>query len=162
GVRIAEGRARDQKGVEEADYHVTRLLLSHQPCERYHGYSSWCCRYGSSFMIRRSWLALTFLLLVGPSVLGEAPVDLCVDPLPAGALTGLGSIRFLHPSRIRHLAFLPGDQQILGVCEQEVRLWDVRTGRQTMSFPGLNSIMCAALSPDGKTAAVAENGARIF
>src|SRR5262249_1013050 len=41
-------------------------------------------------------------------------------------------------------------------------LWNVRTGRQTMSFPGLNSIMCAALSPDGKTAAVAENGARIF
>jgi len=113
-------------------------------------------------MIRRSWLALTFLLLVGPSVLGEARVDLCDDPLPEGALTRLGSIRFLHPSRIRHLAFLPGDQQILGVCEQEVRLWDVRTGRQTMSFPGLNSIMCAALSPDGKTAAVAENGARIF
>ena len=121
-------------------------------------------------MIRRSWLALTFLLLVGPSVSGKAEVDCFDDPLPEGALARLGSIRFLHPGRIRHLAFLPGDRQILGVCEEAVRLWDVDSGRQAKTFPELNSIlfadrnsiMCAALSPDGKTAAIAENGRRIF
>jgi RNA polymerase sigma factor (sigma-70 family) len=83
------------------------------------------------------------------------------DPLPAGALVRLGTVRFRNSSPPALLAFRPGKPQLLsvsggdeGVC---VRLWDARSGRilrQTRT-PLPAGVSDAALSSDGKYLAVA-------
>jgi WD40 repeat protein len=96
-------------------------------------------------------------------VSGQHAVERFGDVLPEGAIARLGSVRFLHEDWVRHLAFLPGDRDLFGACGLKACLWHVDSGRLKTEFPRPDSsIMCAALSPDAKTVAIAENGNRIF
>ena len=109
-------------------------------------------------------LAVVLLVWSGQSGASgeEKPrLDLHGDPLPQGASARLGSTRFLHEDWVRLLAFLPGDKHLLAACGRVTCVWDADSGRLVRRFPP-DSIMCAALSPDKKIVAVAENGPRVF
>src|SRR5262245_45966231 len=117
--------------------------------------------------MRRLQLVAVCLLVVVPNLEAQEPTakprrDLHGDPLPAGAVARLGSIRFLNEGGVGHLAFLPGDQQLLAGNGSAVCIWDVKTGVELRRFAQANSNMCTALAPDKKTVAFAENGRRIF
>ena len=114
-------------------------------------------------MTGRICLGLILYLLSVPFVSGQHAVERFGDVLPEGAIARLGSVRFLHEDWVRHLAFLPGDRDLFGACGLKACLWHVDSGRLKTEFPRPDSsIMCAALSPDAKTVAIAENGNRIF
>jgi len=89
-----------------------------------------------------------------PALAGNAaPVDLQGDPLPAGAIARLGTVRFRVAGR---LTFAPDGKTIAGVYHDVVRLWDAATGKEIRRFgrhePWATS---AVFSPDGKTLATA-------
>jgi WD40 repeat protein len=93
---------------------------------------------------------------------GEALLtDLYGDPLPAGAIARLGSIRFLHDG-INGLTILPGDKELLGACRHGVCIWDAGSGRPIKHFGQLNGVTCAAVSPDRSAIVVGEDGGKLF
>jgi WD40 repeat protein len=104
-------------------------------------------------------------------------VDLNGDPLPAGALARLGTLRWRHPASVTFVAF-PDDQTLLtGSVDRTLRLWDRATGKEIRRFAIPNQPVAmrapqpaavvrlqarnaggqltAALSHDGNTLAVA-------
>jgi len=78
----------------------------------------------------------------------------------------LGEHRFVHHGRFRSLYFLPSGEELLAVTEDEACVWDVRTGKQRVRFeyqPGeATSTMCGAMSRDGQTLLLAENGPLLY
>jgi WD40 repeat protein len=75
------------------------------------------------------------------------------DPLPPGAITRLGSIRFRHllPS---HCVAFAGDGKTLAWADPEgrIHIWETATARELRRFPGQPGYSIA-LSPDGKMVA---------
>jgi WD40 repeat protein len=112
---------------------------------------------------------------------GPARVDRQGDPLPAGALARLGTLRLRHGTNVTQVAFLPGGKAMLTVSQDNVvRLWDMESGKAIHRFgkkqagnPGMGAggmirgrvVMGwgganfggfnVALAPDGKTLAIA-------
>jgi WD40 repeat protein len=87
--------------------------------------------------------------------------DLHGDPLPAGAIARLGTIRFrYHTFRTPHLAFSRDGQALVAAGEGVgIRVWDSTTGRVVRETPlGKFQVTGFALSPDGKLAAVGGYG----
>jgi WD40 repeat protein len=85
-------------------------------------------------------------------------VDLYGDPLPAGAVGRLGTIRFRRDSNgLTELAFLPDGKTILTASQgHEVQLWDAASGRLVREIRvGPLSIAAFALAPDAKHFAIA-------
>jgi RNA polymerase sigma factor (sigma-70 family) len=82
------------------------------------------------------------------------PAAAPLDPLPEGALTRAGTIRFRHGSVVTSLSY-SRDGKVLasGGWDAKVRVWEAATGKeiQTISLP--NRVLSVALSPDGKTVA---------
>jgi WD40 repeat protein len=70
----------------------------------------------------------------------EAPkeagrTDLHGDPLPAGALARLGTLRWRHGTPVTHVAFLPNGKTVLTASQDNrVRLWDLETGKELRRF----------------------------
>ncbi len=105
----------------------------------------------------------------GGSSLAQEPAgprtDASGDPLPAGALARLGSLRWSHPQPVVFVAFLPDGKAVLtGAADHVFRLWDRTSGKEIRRYvvpaPAANDsfrryTVAAALSPDGKTLAVA-------
>jgi WD40 repeat protein len=99
----------------------------------------------------------TLTLVVGLSSLPAATVaaapkpriDAFGDPLPAGAVTRIGTIRFRHSDTIYSLAYSPDGKRITSAAQNAFAVWDARTGRRLslVCFPWRHA--CPAVSPDG-------------
>jgi RNA polymerase sigma factor (sigma-70 family) len=87
-----------------------------------------------------------------------AHTDLYGDPLPPEVVARLGTVRFRHGENVFALAFSPDGARLLSADWYGARLWDAASGREIRRigprFP--TSLQSVALTPDGKTAALAE------
>jgi RNA polymerase sigma factor (sigma-70 family) len=118
-----------------------------------------------------------------PEVKGEekpTATDAIGDPLPTGAVSRLGNLRWQHGTTVRYLAYLGDGKEMLTVGQDSViRIWDAATGKEVRKFgkaqaggnggvmqfqgaavggammlPGMNLLSSVALSPDEKTLAL--------
>jgi WD40 repeat protein len=91
-----------------------------------------------------------------------ARTDRFGDPLPAGALSRFGTVRFRPgASYVTALAFTPDGKQLLSLANA-LNVWDVATGKElrhiTAAAGPNSSIRSLSASPDGKWAATFESG----
>jgi hypothetical protein len=77
--------------------------------------------------------------------------DADTDPLPAGALARLGTLRWGHNSPLRSLAFSPDGRTVaVGYADGEIWLWEAATGAVRRRLPGHRGVIWSlAFSPDG-------------
>jgi WD40 repeat protein len=92
----------------------------------------------------------------GPADDGPARVDRQGDPLPAGAIARLGTIRWRQPLRdgsgFARVSFSPDGKTLISTGDCGLCLWDVSTGKQLSWSPdNAARIRAAVFSPDGKT-----------
>jgi RNA polymerase sigma factor (sigma-70 family) len=75
------------------------------------------------------------------------------DPLPAEAISRLGSVRFRHGSLITSLAFTPDGKQLISKSDDGLRIWAAATGRELghVTVEPDDSILAAFVPRDGKT-----------
>src|SRR5262245_36638932 len=102
---------------------------------------------------------LAALWASAPALSDEPRTDRYGDPLPAGAVARLGTIRFRHGGAYAPMAdFLPDGNTILSATSDgKLRFWDAATGKLLQMLPtqqGEEYQQCAALSRDGKKVAV--------
>jgi WD40 repeat protein len=87
-----------------------------------------------------------------PGRLGRT--DCFGDPLPAGALARMGSLRWRHGSLVNSAAYSPDGKLIVsGGSDNAVRLWEAATGKQVRCLQERGEVRSVAFSPDGKTIA---------
>lgn len=84
------------------------------------------------------------------------------DPLPEGAVTRIGTLRFRQGGgKINRLLLTPDGSTLISKSfygERAVCVWDAATGRLLRQFPGHHEENRAvALSPDGKTLAIGQD-----
>jgi RNA polymerase sigma factor (sigma-70 family) len=87
------------------------------------------------------------------AVPAERPgTDLYGDPLPAGAVVRLGTVRFRHAEGVTGFAFVPGGKALIaGSHDGTLRLWEVPTGKEIRRFLGhKGAVHRLALSADGR------------
>src|SRR5262245_22845098 len=76
----------------------------------------------------------------GPAAPGDQPGakdshnDLYGDPLPAGALARMGTVRFRHGGDLYFVACLPKGQLLTAGNDRTARLWDLASGKETRRF----------------------------
>jgi len=70
------------------------------------------------------------------------------SPQPSGKLGPLVDLK-LHGGLLWSTAFLPGTDDVLTVGGSDARLWDVKTGREKMSFSPHGAVASARFSPKG-------------
>ncbi|HTU18961.1 MAG TPA: sigma-70 family RNA polymerase sigma factor [Gemmataceae bacterium] len=81
--------------------------------------------------------------------------DQAGDPLPAEALSRLGTIRFRHGELIQYLAFGPDGKTLVSHGGGSgIRFWDVSTGKEIQRFLEQANAQSIALSPNGKLLAI--------
>src|SRR5437016_1275739 len=84
-----------------------------------------------------------------------ARVDRFGDPLPAGAVARLGSVRFHHPGGVIAAVFAPDGKTILVAGMEKkglsLRFWESATGKEQTRFAVENADLTGlAFTPDGK------------
>jgi RNA polymerase sigma factor (sigma-70 family) len=105
-----------------------------------------------------------------------AATDTVGDPLPPGAVSRLGNLRWQHGTAVRFLAYLGDGKEVLTASQDgALRVWDAATGKLMRKFgkvgnaggnggvmvfpaqagammmPAMNVLSAVALSPDQKT-----------
>jgi WD40 repeat protein len=89
-----------------------------------------------------------------PGNQGPPRVDRHGDPLPAGAIARLGTIRWRQPLRdgsgFARVSFSPDGKVLISTGDCGLCLWDVATGKQMSWSPDAARIRAAVFSPDGK------------
>jgi RNA polymerase sigma factor (sigma-70 family) len=80
------------------------------------------------------------------------------EPLPAGALRRLGSLRFRHTGSLESLLPLPDGKTLLSNfhADRAVSVWDLATGKLQRRFPGNQDCKQIAVTADGKTLAAGQ------
>jgi WD40 repeat protein len=77
------------------------------------------------------------------------------DPLPEGAVTRLGTVRWRltgnQGGRFIRLTFSPDGKLLAAVGPDGLSLWEVPTGKPVRRFPDTPPIRAAVFSPDGKS-----------
>ena len=83
--------------------------------------------------------------------------DLFGDPLPAGAIARLGTVRLRHEGGVDAVVFSPDGKTLASASEDKtVRLWEVAGGKEIRQLRGHQDRVCRVVfSPDGKTLASA-------
>jgi RNA polymerase sigma factor (sigma-70 family) len=77
--------------------------------------------------------------------------DLQGDPLPAGAVGRLGTLRFRHSWDMGAFALSPDGKRLASAGDAVAVVWDTADGRELCRFEGLRrAINAVAFSPDGK------------
>jgi WD40 repeat protein len=119
----------------------------------------------------RSLAALGVALMASLSYAAAPPpqrVDLHGDPLPAGALSRLGTVRLRHGHMVSSVAFsADGKTLVSGASDHTVRIWNAATGRLVRCigkehslvnvYAGSRWITAVAISGDGKSVASCSN-----
>jgi WD40 repeat protein len=85
---------------------------------------------------------------------GPAKADRHGDPLPAGALARLGTVRFRHERWIEQVAVAPDGRAVAAVAGNGLVLWDAATGRPLRRWTFTVLVHCLAFAPDGRSVAV--------
>jgi WD40 repeat protein len=117
--------------------------------------------------MRRLLLAALLSALAVPARAAEPPAprrDLLGDPLPAGAVARMGTVRLGTPGNLTSITFTPDSKTLLAVGPgQEVHRWEAATGRPLPSLPapGTNGNGIIRCSADGKTFIVEGRGSAL-
>ena len=79
-------------------------------------------------------------------------IDALGDPLPAGAVARLGTVRFNHGDGLKALLFTPDGKAVVSVGNGLARVWDAASGAERSQFPtnGSDWDEPAVVTPDGK------------
>jgi WD40 repeat protein len=96
-------------------------------------------------------LAGIVLLVRNPGLHSDEPATQ-PQTLPTGAVTSLGTSRFLNLGRVYSVAFTPDGKTLATGCwDGSVRLWEVATGKELNLFQDTRSpVRAMAFSADGK------------
>jgi RNA polymerase sigma factor (sigma-70 family) len=62
----------------------------------------------------------------------ESRTDVLGDPLPAGAIARLGSLRLYHGNQVQRVILSPDSKWIVSRAQDGNRLWDARTGKESI------------------------------
>jgi WD40 repeat protein len=96
-----------------------------------------------------------------PGVDEPSRVDRHGDPLPAGAIARLGTVRWRQRVSFGDRVCLSPDGKVLALTDDSgLRLWDVATGKPVSWAPDRRPIHAAIFSPDGKTLITGAYGPR--
>jgi RNA polymerase sigma factor (sigma-70 family) len=68
--------------------------------------------------------------VAAPDPAAKPRVDLHGDPLPKGAVSRLGTVRFNHGGRLNSLFFMPDGKTIVSEGTGRIRLWDAASGKE--------------------------------
>jgi WD40 repeat protein len=98
---------------------------------------------------------LAVWVLAAGLALGQASVDSHGEPLPAGAIARMGTVRWRHGTPVSFVGFLPGDKAVISAgFDQIIHVWDARTGTEVRRFGK------AAGQPEEVLGAIAVGGGR--
>ena len=86
------------------------------------------------------------------------------DPLPAGALARMGTVRFRHKAGGTAVFFLPNGRELVTAADDgSLRFWDRASGRQLRSFKGhKDTVEWVAFAPGGRRLVSCGDGIKVW